>query len=219
MSLLFRGVSNDGGNPHSPYFCPAEGDTTLQTQDRWFFGIDQPLRSIEEMIDVYHKTVGRNCLLELDLTPDRSGLIPARYAARYKHLGDFVRSCYGTPVLHHQTERRGEGAHVMIFQYPTSIDRIVLMEDQTDGQVIRAYEVHAKVVDAKDANATLNVPLSLVATGTSGGHKRIELFKEAITVTEVVVNATKYVDVPKWRSIDVYLCDRLAKNGTDTEAD
>lgn len=40
------------------------------------------------MIEVYHQTVGRNCLLELDLTPDRSGLIPANYAARYKQLGD-----------------------------------------------------------------------------------------------------------------------------------
>lgn len=39
------GVTNDGGNPNSPYFCPAECGTTLQTEDRWFWGQGQPLRS------------------------------------------------------------------------------------------------------------------------------------------------------------------------------
>ena len=172
------------------------------------------------MIDVYHKTVGRNCLLELDLTPDRSGLIPARYAARYKQLGDFISSCYGRPVAGQITHASNEGAvYAMSFDYPTSIDRIVLMEDQSNGQVIRAYEVHAKVVDAEDANGTLNVAWTLVSQGTSVGHKKIDLFKQAATVTEVRVNGTKYVDTPKWRSVSVHLCDRLASNGTDTEAD
>ena len=124
------GLTNDGGDPDSPYFCPAECDTTLQTDDRWFFGVDQPLRSIEEMIDVYHWTVGRNCILELDLTPDRSGLIPASYAARYKQLGDFISSCYSNPVAAKTTHSSvDKGVYTLKFDYPTSIDRIVMMED------------------------------------------------------------------------------------------
>jgi alpha-L-fucosidase len=171
------------------------------------------------MIDVYHQTVGRNCLLELDLTPDRSGLVPANYAARYKQLGDFIRSCYSQPVAgkttHHSEER---GVYSLRFDYPTSIDRIVLMEDQTNGQVIRSYQVHAKVVDAQDANGTFAVPWSLVSNGTSIGHKKIDIFNKAVTVTEVMVNTT-YVDTPVWRSVSVHLCDRLASNGTSTEED
>jgi alpha-L-fucosidase len=31
------GVTNDGGDPDSPVFCPAECDTTLQEHDRWFW--------------------------------------------------------------------------------------------------------------------------------------------------------------------------------------
>jgi hypothetical protein len=31
------GVTNDGGDPDSPVFCPAECDTTLQSEDRWFW--------------------------------------------------------------------------------------------------------------------------------------------------------------------------------------
>ena len=206
------GVSNDGGHPSSPYFCPAECDTTLQQQDRWFWGQHSRLRSIEEMIDVYHNTVGRNCMLELDLSPDRSGLIPAEYAARYKQLGDFVRSCYGTPVAHGATRIDAKyGIYSMAFDYPTAIDRIVLMEDQTNGQVIREYYVYAKVVDATGAMGTLEVPFMIISNGTSVGHKKIDIFEEAVTVTEVVVKATKYADVPKWRSVEVFLCDTFDK--------
>ncbi|KAK5788652.1 hypothetical protein VI817_009610 [Penicillium citrinum] len=213
------GVTNDGGDPQSAYFCPAECDTTLQTEDRWFFGINQPLRSIEEMIDVYHKTVGRNCLLELDLTPDRSGLIPATYAARYKQLGDFISSCYGNPIAPdaaHSTNDHGD--YSIKFDYPTAIDRIVLMEDQTNGQVIRSYQVQAKIVDSQNANGTLAVPFTRVSNGTSIGHKKIDIFEKAITVTELLVKTT-YVDTPKWRSVSVHLCDKLAGNGTSTEKD
>ena len=189
----------------------------MQTDDRWFFGVDQPLRSIQEMIDVYHLTVGRNCFLELDLTPDRSGLIPANYAARYKQLGDFIRSCYANPAVdnskHHVDD---QGTYTISFDYPTAVDRIMLMEDQTNGQVIRSYHVYAKVVDSQDANGTLAVPWSLVSNGTSIGHKKIDIFKKAITVTNVMVKTT-HVDAPMWRSVSLHLCDNLPLNATISE--
>ncbi|KAK7731783.1 hypothetical protein SLS53_008604 [Cytospora paraplurivora] len=187
------GVTNDGGDPTSKYFAPAECDTTLQTEDRWFWGKGQPLRSLDEMIDVYHQTVGRNCLLELDLAPDRSGLIPARHAARYKELGDFIQSCYGSSLIQQVENISTESGVALAFEYPTVIDRIVIMEDQTNGQVIRAYEIYAKIVDTEEMNGTLDVPWSLVSSGSSVGHKRIDLFKEAITVTDIIVNATNTV--------------------------
>ena len=211
------GVTNDGGYPGSPYFCPAECDTTLQTEDRWFWGEDQPLRSFEQMVDVYHKTVGRNCMLELDLAPDRSGLIPARHAARYKQLGDFIRGCYAEPVALGTPQVSADGTEYAIaFERPTAVDRVVLMEDQMNGQVIRKYEVHGKVVDAQGERGTLEVPWSLLSNGTSIGHKKIDLFDRAVTVTDVRVRATKYVDIPRWSGISLHLCDRYDRgNGTE----
>lgn len=166
------------------------------------------------MIDVYHQTVGRNCQLELDLAPDRSGLIPARHAALYKELGDFIRSCYSTSLTSAVTNTTTNTGVALAFSYPTSIDRIVLMEDQTQGQVIRAYEVYAKIVDAEEMDGTLDVPWTLVSNGSSVGHKRIDLFEKAITVTDVVVNATKFVDAPQWRSVSVHLCGNSTATST-----
>lgn len=212
---MSRGITNDGGNSTSPVFCPAECDTTVQTNDRWFYGVNQPLRSIEELVEVYHRTVGRNCLLELDLPPDRSGLIYATQAARYKQLGDFIKSCYGSPVNAKNTRTTCHGGTCTLkFGYPTSIDRIMLMEDQTNGQVIRSYQVWGRVVDDGVTDGTLDVPWTALSNGTSIGHKKIDLFQDAVTVTEVLVNTT-FVDTPKWRSVSVHLCDRLVANQTE----
>jgi alpha-L-fucosidase len=107
------------------------------------------------MIDVYHKTVGRNYILELDLSPNRSGSIPKEHAARYKELGDFISSCYSKPIegdAANSSNQKGE--YTIKLDRLTDIDRIVLMEDQTNGQVIRSYQVHAKIVDSEDTFQT-----------------------------------------------------------------
>lgn len=188
----------ESGASDSPWFNPAECDTTLQTDDRWFYGVDKPLRSLEELIKVYHETVGRNCVLALDMSPDRRGLIPDSHVARYQALGDFIRSCYEHPVQPSCKRRNvDKGTYTLTFDKPSAIDRVVLMEDQTNGQVIRTYNVWGR--DGKDA------PWSLLSNGTSVGHKKIDLFAKPATVTEVMVNST-FVDTPKWRSVTVHKC-------------
>ncbi|KAJ6436849.1 glycoside hydrolase family 29 protein [Purpureocillium lavendulum] len=156
------------------------------------------------MVDVYHNSVGRNCVLELDVTPDQRGLIPDDHAALYKQLGDFINSCYGKPVATEAKHTKHDnGTYSITFESPTSIDRIVLMEDQRDGQVIRSYQVQAKIVSGVDAGNW-----SLVSKGTSIGHKKIDIFeKGVINVTEVMISPT-FVDTPKWRSVSVHRCDR-----------
>lgn len=150
------------------------------------------------MIKVYHETVGRNCVLALDLSPDRRGLIPDSHVARYKELGDFVRQCYDHPVQPSCKKRnKAKGTYTLTFDKPAQIDRVVLMEDQTDGQVIRTYHVWGR--QSKESE------WSLLSNGTSVGHKKIDLFSKPATVTEVMVNST-FVDTPKWRSVTVHKC-------------
>lgn len=198
----------DGGDPTSPFFNPAECDTSLQLQGRWFWGQTTGLRSFKEMVDVYHQTVGRNCVLALDLAPDRTGLVPADAAARYKQLGDFIRSCYDDPVPSKEVKSQVWGEYRMTFDKPSVIDRIVMMEDQTNGQVIRGYNVYAKIIDSDGINTATDVPWTQVSGGKSIGHKRIDIFDNPITVTDVMVNST-YVDEPNFESVEVHLCDRF----------
>ncbi len=162
------------------------------------------LRSLRELIDVYHQTVGRNCLLMLDLTPDRSGVIPPAYAQRYKELGDFIRSCYGNPVVpSFQNSSVDSRVHIQVFDSAVTVDRSVIQENQTHGQVIRAYTVDVLSVISKDKNEWIQV-----ASGTSIGNKKIDLWgKGPQLVRAVRLNITQIVDTPVIRAFTVHLCD------------
>jgi alpha-L-fucosidase len=157
------------------------------------------------MIQVYHQTVGRNCILMLDLTPDRTGLIPPEYATRYKELGDFIRSCYNTSAS--PTERLtfdDSSIHIQLFDSsPVAVDRSVIQEDQTKGQVIRAYTVDVQL--AKGANATQWIT---VAQGTSIGNKKIDIWQAGPQLISAVrLNITKSVDTPVIKAFTVHLCN------------
>ena len=41
-------------------FVPSESDTTLQLADSWFYDGSDGIRSLAELQDVYHQTVGRS---------------------------------------------------------------------------------------------------------------------------------------------------------------
>ncbi|CAF1021179.1 unnamed protein product [Adineta ricciae] len=198
------GVTNDGGDPDSPIFCPAECDTTLQDHDRWFW-TNMTLRSLAEMIDAYHSTVGRNCILMLDLAPDRTGLIPINHARRYKELGDFIRSCYGTSVTPtQQLIVQDSSLHILRFDAtPVTVDRSVIQEDQTNGQVIRAYTVDIQLVNATHSDQWITV-----VKGTSVGNKKIDIWSiGAQLVNGVRLNITKSVDTPVIKAFTVHLCN------------
>ena len=150
------------------------------------------IRPLSEMIQVYHETVGRNCMFMLDLAPDRTGLIPTTHASRYKELGDFIRSCYGTSAS--PTERftsDDSDIHIQLFDStPVTVDRSVIQEDQTHGQVIRAYNVDVQLVNATDVNQWITV-----AQGTSIGNKKIDIWQAGPKLINTVnLNITKSVD-------------------------
>ena len=52
-------------------FIPSEADTTLQLTDSWFYDPNDGIRSMAELQDVYHQTVGHNSMLsECSELPD-----------------------------------------------------------------------------------------------------------------------------------------------------
>ena len=153
---------------------------------------------------MYHETVGRNCILMLDLTPDRTGLMPPAYAQRYKELGDFIRSCYGTSVKPSEYFPSDNGlVHILLFnEGPVTVDRSVIREDQSNGQVIRSY-----TVDVQLTNATENGRWLTVSQGTSIGNKKIDLWATGpLLINAVRLTLTEVVDTPVIKSFTVHLC-------------
>ena len=73
-----EGIWSTGGSPcgaaNSTLWEPETSDTTLQLFDHWFWTPPATMiRSLKEMITVYHDTVGSNAVMELDFAIDRDG--------------------------------------------------------------------------------------------------------------------------------------------------
>eukprot|EP01052_Picozoa_sp_SAG31_P016445 SAG31_NODE_1091_length_9958_cov_10.108429_1_plen_200_part_00 len=159
-----------GGSPIQRNAVNEHGMCTyICGRDTWFYVKGTPLRPLSEMISVYHNSVGMNTVLELDFAIDRTGRVDPAHAALYSTFGDWIRACYGKPVASGSLKAPASGlstagAYSLKITAATPVDRIVLQEDQREGERILSYRV---VVNATGA---------IVAKGTAVGNKRIQLF-------------------------------------------
>jgi hypothetical protein len=96
---------------------------------------------------------------------DRTGRVDPTHAALYKKLGDWIKTCYGTPVASSAVVK-AEGSiwTVEIDTGTTAVDRVMIQENQTLGQRILSY----RVVDASSG--------AVLTHGQSVGNKRIDFF-------------------------------------------
>lgn len=63
------------GDPFGHDWVPAECDVSIRPG--WFWHPSEVPKSASTLLDIYYKSVGRNCLLLLNLPPNSSGLISA----------------------------------------------------------------------------------------------------------------------------------------------
>ena len=171
------GIMNPfNGNPNSTEFCPKGSDTVLQRTGWWFYKKQAPVRSLKEMIQVYHQTVGRNSVLELDFAIDMTGRVAPAHATIYEQLGDWIRSCYGQPLreVKHMTCSK-EGCVLPLQVQGEAFDRAVVREDLSKGQRVLSYVIEAKTESGWTA----------LSSGQSIGNKRIDIFPQVQSTTEL----------------------------------
>lgn len=168
---------------------PAEADTPLR-HGHWFWhpNSEKRLKSLGELMEIYHKTVGRGAQLVLGIAPDNRGLLPEADVKRLEEFGAEVRRLYGTPAP--PTGWSGNAVH---FSTPRRLDRVVLQEDLAHGQMVRRFRVEAKVADKWVE----------VSRGTTIGYKRILVF-EPVTATDVRVAVEAAMGAVHLKPLAVY---------------
>jgi len=186
------GCDDGTGDPNSTDWCPAGCDTTLQVDDRWFWMPNTAIRPLNELINVYHATVGQNGVLELDFAIDRTGNVASDHAQRYRDLGNWIRSCYNYPL----DSKSGNTTQLMLsIPDNITIDRIMIQENLTYGQRIRQYIVE---VSYDSTN------WSLFSSGTSVGNKKIDIGK-AMNTQYLRLTVTGYTDIPSISKFAVFM--------------
>jgi alpha-L-fucosidase len=157
------------GDPEGAYWMPAMADAPLRGYNgrhEWFWepGDEAHIFPVDDLMNMYEQSVGRNATLIMGLTPDPNGLLPEPDVERLREWGDAIRQQYGNPVA----STSGEGFELEIkLDQASWIDHVVLQEDIAEGERIRQYQIEIKKGGRWQT----------VAEGTAIGHKRIQHFE------------------------------------------
>jgi alpha-L-fucosidase len=179
------------GDPDGDVWLPNEVDVSMR-RPNWFWNTTNQHRilSLDQLMDIYYRSVGRGANLLINLTPDRSGLIPAADAARAREFGDEVRRRFG----HSVAETRGSGDSVELrLEPPTRVDHVILQEEIGHGERVREYVLEG-LAEGKW------IPLG---TGTAIGQMRIHPF-EPRTLGALRLRCTHAVATPMIRRMAVF---------------
>jgi alpha-L-fucosidase len=136
-----HGPLPEGGDPNSPYWCPAEVDSTLQAQDSWFYVQAAPLNSLRALVQSYHESVGRNSNWVLGLSPGPDGRLAPAHHELCAQLGSWLRACFDKPAAAGAMAAGHSRLEVVLPEDGVLLNRIRLREDQSRGQRVRAYNL------------------------------------------------------------------------------
>lgn len=163
------------GNPNGSVWLPIEADVSI-LRPYWFWSPTKQrnLLSLNNLMEIYYRSVGRGVQLVLNLPPDSNGLMPQATCARALELGEEVRRRFG----HSVAETSGSG-QILTIELPSQhrVDHVILQEDCSLGQRVRAYRLEGKAGGR----------WAVLGKGTAIGHKRIQ------PVEPIVVQAARFV--------------------------
>lgn len=81
-----------GGDPAGCDWVPAECDVSIRPG--WFWHASEAPKSARNLLDIYYKSIGRNCLLLLNVPPNSSGLISAEDIKVLQEFSELRRSIF-----------------------------------------------------------------------------------------------------------------------------
>ena len=139
----------------------------INGRHEWFWepGDEENLYSVDALMDMYYKSVGRNSTLILGLTPNPDSLLPEGDVQRLQEWGKEIKRRFSTPIA---TTSGSGNEQILPFSEPTPVNHVIIQEEiAKTAEAIRAYHVQANVDGRWET----------VAEGTSVGHKRIQQFE------------------------------------------
>ncbi|MEI6789066.1 MAG: alpha-L-fucosidase [bacterium] len=168
-------------DPRGSHFSFVECDTPGAGGNNWLGGLT---RSVDDLMDVYYKSVGRGAQLVINVSP------PAKASMeRCAAFGQAIKDAVGYPLA--KTKGVGDSVELDLGQ-TTEIDHVIVQEDLSLGQRILKHKIEGLVAGTWKE----------LAAGENLGSKRI--YKIApIIVTKVRVVVTERLATPQIRSLYV----------------
>jgi alpha-L-fucosidase len=162
-------------DPNGSVWLPSEVDVSIRRPD-WFWSTKNANKvlTLEQLLSIYYRSVGRGAQLLLNIPANREGLLAEPDVRSATKFGSEVKRRFGAPVA--STSGKGESIELK-FAKPTRIDTVVLQEEIALGERVRGYRLAARVGGSWRE----------IGTGSAIGHKRIQ------PVESQVVDAVRLV--------------------------
>jgi alpha-L-fucosidase len=126
------------GTRNGKHWMPAECDVSIRPGWFWHEKENGKVKTPEQLLDLYYKSVGRGASFLLNVPPDRRGLLHENDVAALKGFGDRVRKTFEKPVA----VTKGEGRELSL-KSPAAFNVIRVREDIQFGQRVDAFEIEA----------------------------------------------------------------------------
>jgi alpha-L-fucosidase len=211
------------GREDGTRWIAAECDVSIRPGWYYHASEDGRVKSLDELLEIYYGSVGRNGSLLLNLPVDRRGLVHENDVARLRELrraldrlfaDDLARGCVARATNVRGNDERFAAARAvdgdvktywatddgvtsasvtLAFDHPTFVDHAVLTEEIALGQRVERFAISAEVDGAWNE----------VARGTTIGHKRILRF-DSVEATAVKLEILAARACPTIASFELY---------------
>ncbi len=131
------------GIPDGEHWLPAEVDVSIRPG--WFYHENEQPKSLEQLLDIYYHSVGRNASLLLNFPVALNGKISPEDSLRAVEWYQTLQQTFTNNLLEGlQPTVHDEGVHpewVYTFHNPTEVSHVVLEEDVLFGQHVERFSV------------------------------------------------------------------------------
>lgn len=176
---------------------PAEVDVSIRPG--WFYHKeeDTQVRSLENLVDIYEKSVGGNAMLLLNIPPMPNGKLNEADVARLEELGTFLRKKYEKNLAkdaHIDIEEKKTQMKITAkWDALTDVSAIVLKEDIRFSQRVEKYRFFVQG----------EAGLELVYEGTTIGFRKIISINKR-KINTVIVEINDFRVKPVLFDIEIY---------------
>jgi alpha-L-fucosidase len=157
------------GDPAGSAWRPGETDVSIRPG--WFHhsAEDGRVKSVDDLVEIYFTSVGRNSKLLLNVPPTREGLLHDVDVARLQGMRARLDALFAKPVrlrrpVAWNNQRQGMIVGHIDLGEAREVSVVDLREDITRGQVVTSFALSA--LDGGDAR--------VLASGTTVGYRRLE---------------------------------------------
>ena len=166
------------GDPAGTDWRPGETDVSIRPG--WFYhpAEDAKVRLVENLVQLYFTSVGRNSKLLLNVPPTREGLLHQTDVARLGGMRERLDALFATDYARGRRLRTtGSGAGVTLFEMDLGqsmpVSLVSLREDITRGQAVSRYDV-----TGSDGVRELSLggPWKSLSRGTTIGYRKLDRF-------------------------------------------